>query len=253
MSIRIFLTGRVAIEADGLVVGDERHLRGKQGRLAFSYLVNERTRPVSRGELANIVWPEQMPQSWEVSLSALMSRLHSTLSADALRVQGVSLARGFGNYQLLLPVDAWIDLEAGFSAIDAAEGALRNGNSKRVLGPATVAATIARRPFLAGVGGEWADSQRGKLERQLVRALDCLSQMWLSADEPALAIETAMEAIAIDPFREISHQLLMRSHVAIGNPSEAVRVYHRLRELLAEELGTDPSNETESLYVELLG
>ncbi|MDA0987955.1 MAG: bacterial transcriptional activator domain-containing protein [Chloroflexi bacterium] len=73
------------------------------------------------------------------------------------------------------------------------------------------------------------------------------------AGEPALAIETAMEAVALDQFREISHQLLMRSHVAIGNPSEAVIVYHSLRGLLADELGTDPSNETEALYVELLG
>ena len=153
---------------------------------------------------------------------------------------------------MLLPVDAWIDLEAG-AAIDAAEGALRNGDSKRVLAPATIAVTIARRPFLAGLGGEWVDSQRRKLERQLVRALDCLSQMWLSAGEPALAVETALEAVTRDPFRESSHQLLMRSYVAIGNPSEAVMVYHGLRELLSEELGTDPSDDTEALYVELLG
>ena len=253
MSIRIYLTGRVAIEVDGSVVGDERHLRGRQGRLAFAYLVCERARPVSREELARVVWPEELAPPWEVSLSALMSRLHGTLSSDALRSYDVSLSRGFGKYQLVLPVDTWIDLEAGVSAIDAAEGALRNGDSKRILGPATVAAVIARRPFLAGVGGEWVELQRGKLERQLVRALDCLSQMWLSSGEPALAVETALEAVALDPFRESSHQLLMRSYVAIGNPSEAVMVYHRLRELLSEELGTDPSEGTEALYVELLG
>ena len=199
------------------------------------------------------MWPEELAPSWEVSLSALMSRLHGTLSSGALRSYGISLSRGFGKYQLLLPVDVWIDLEAGVSAIDAAEGAVRNGDSRRILGPATVAATIARRTFLAGVGGEWVDAQRRKLERQLVRALDCLSQMWLSTGEPALAVENALEAVTLDPFRESSHQLLMRSYVAIGNPSEAVMVYHRLRELLAEELGTAPSDDTEALYLGILG
>ena len=80
--------------------------------------------------------------------------------------------------------------------------------------------------------------QRRKLARQLVRALHCLSQMWLWSGEPALAVETALEAVTLDQFRESSHQILMRSYVSIGNPSEAVMVYHRLLELLSEELGT---------------
>ena len=32
--------GRVAIEVDGSVVGDERHLSGPQERLAFAHLVS---------------------------------------------------------------------------------------------------------------------------------------------------------------------------------------------------------------------
>jgi len=103
----------------------------------------------------------------------------------------VALSRGFGQYQLHLPVDTWVDLEAAASAIDEAEGALRAGYPGRILGPATVAATIAGRPFLSGVEGEWVESQRRKLERQLLRALDCLSSMWLDNKEPALAVETA--------------------------------------------------------------
>ena len=58
--------------------------------------------------------------------------------------------------------------------------------------------------------------------------------------------------MTLDSCRESSYQLLMRAHSATGNRAEAVRVYHRLRELLAEELGTDPSRETETLYLELL-
>jgi len=115
------------VEVDGKVVVPERQFRGKQGRLVFAYLVCKRTRPVSREELAAVVWPESLSQGWEGALSSLTSRLAALLSMDVLRTQGVSFNRGFGQYQVRLPGDAWIDLEAGTSALDRAESAIRSG------------------------------------------------------------------------------------------------------------------------------
>ena len=251
MSIRIYLTGRVGIERNSEPVLQERQLRGKQGRLAFAYLVCERTRPVSRDELASVIWPtEDMAAAWEVALSALISRLRGLLIA--LREEGVSLASGLGLYRLLLPTDAWIDLEAGASALDTAEAAIRTSDPKQGFGSAVVALNIAKRPFLPGTDGEWVEGQRRKLERQRLRALDCLTRIWLASGEPVLAVENATEAVSLDPYRESSYHLLMRAHAATGNRPEALRVYHRLRELLAEELGTDPSSEIEALFKELL-
>lgn len=252
MAVRVYLTGRVALEVDGTVALHERQFRGKQGRLAFVYLVCERARTVSREELAAVLWPQESPPAWDSALSALMSRIRGLLSSEMTRCRGVSLSRGFGQYQVLLPADTWIDLEAGASAIDEAEGRLRAGDPGGILGPATVAAAIAERPFLSGVEGEWVDSKRRKLDRQLLRALECLSHMWLANREPAHAVELATRAVALDPFRESSHQLLMRALVASGNRAEAVRAYQRLRNLLSGELGTDPSPETEAVYMEVL-
>lgn len=53
--LKIFLVGRVALEADGLAVQDSR-LPGRQGRLLFAYLAVERGRPVPRDELAAALW-----------------------------------------------------------------------------------------------------------------------------------------------------------------------------------------------------
>ena len=252
MSLRIYLTGRVAIEIDGRVVASERELRGRQGRLVFAYLVCERTRPVSREELATIVWPKESAPSWESALSSLTSRLGGMLSAPPFDSEGARLTRGPGYYQLHLPVDVWVDLEAGVSAIDRAEAALRAGTPERMLGPATVAATIARRPFLSGMSGFWEESQRRRLERMLVRSLDCLAEMRIAYGEGDLAVEAAIEAVGLDPFRERSHQLLMQGYAATGNRARAVEAYHSLRHRLAEELGTEPAPETEALYVKLL-
>ena len=126
-------------------------------------------------------------------------------------------------------------------AVDRAEGALRVDEPQRILGPATVAVNISRRTLLSGIEGEWADSQRRRLERIRLRGLDCLSKMWLAKGESDLAVETATEAIELDGFRESSYQLLMQAHVQAGNPANAFYAYHRLRRLLNDELGTTPS------------
>ena len=250
LGIRIYLTGRVSVEVDGKVVVLERQFRGKQGRLVFAYLVCERTRPVSREELAAVVWPENLSHAWEAALSSLTSRLAALLSMDVLKSQGLSFNFGFGQYQLRLPGDAWIDLEAGTSALDRAESAIRSGEGGSALGPATVAASIARRPFLPGLNGFWQDAQRSKLERQLLRALDCLYEMQVFKGETELAVETAMEAVALDPYRERTQRFLMEAYAATGNKAKAVSVYHEFRRLLADGLGTEPSSE--ALYLKLL-
>ena len=253
MSIRIYLTGRVALEVAGQVVIDERQLRGKQGRLLFTYLVCERHRPVSRDELATVIWPDQLSASWEGALSSLTSKLGTLLSSDLLQAEKVSLTSLSRQYQIRLPADAWIDLETGASALDRAESAQRGGDNVRVLGPATVAATIARRPFLAGVEGFWPEAQRGKLRRQLLRGLDCICQMQISLGESAAAVETAIELVSLDPYRDLSQRNLMQAYAATSNSVKALNVYHGFRQLLADELGCEPSPETESLYLKLLG
>jgi len=65
-------------------------------------------------------------------------------------------------------------------------------------------------------------------------------------------VETATEAVALDPFRERSHQLLMRAYVADGSRAKALDAYRDLRETLADELGADPSPDTEAVYRQLL-
>jgi len=252
VSVRIYLTGRLSIEADGNTVVEERQFRGKQGRLLFTYLVWERNRPVSKEELAAVLWPEDLSPAWESGLSSLTSKLATLLSSKTMKDHGLSLSRGLGQYQVRLPPDVWIDVEAATSALDRAEAAVRSGDPGSALGPATVSTSIAGRPFLPEVNGFWPDSQRRKLERQLVRSLDCLIEMQLAVGEEQSAVETALRAVDLDPYRERTHQGLMRAYAATGNRAESVSVYHRLRELLIKDLGAEPSQETEAIYLNLL-
>ena len=250
MPLRIYLTGRVFVEEDSSIVLDERRLMGRQGRLAFAHLAYEHLRAVSRDELAEEFWLGTAPRSWERSLSALISKLRALLAGAGL--PDVALNASFGHYQLLLPADIWIDVEAASEAIDRAESALRGDEPQDAWGWAQVAYQISRRPFLVGEEGPWVTLKRSELRDVLLRAHECLSEPTIWGKEPEFAVRHAKEAVALEPFRETSYQLLMRAQAALGNRAEALRVYERCRSLLSEELGVPPSPQTEAVYLEIL-
>src|SRR5260370_7342227 len=76
--LRMYLTGEVQVEtADRLL--RESQLGGPQGRFVFAYLVTERKQAVAQSDLADALWPESLPVSWTLSLSAILSRLRPRL------------------------------------------------------------------------------------------------------------------------------------------------------------------------------
>jgi DNA-binding SARP family transcriptional activator len=251
MPLRIYLSSRVLVEeSGGAVLLDERRLMGRQGRLTFAYLVGEHLRAVTKDELAEELWLGAVPPSWERSLSALISKLRTLLASANL--PDVALNSSFGHYQLSLPADVWIDIEAASEAIDRAESALRGDKPQEAWGWAHVAYQISRRSFLMGEEGPWVTLKRSELREVLVRAHECLSEPSIWHKEPEYAVKHAREAVAIEPYRETSYQLLMRAHAAVGNRAEALRVYERCRSLLSEELGVSPSPQTEAVYLDIL-
>ncbi len=249
--LRLYLTGRMAIETDAGVVG-EHALPGRQGRLALAYLAIDAQRPVTRDALAQALWDQTLPPAWDSALKALLSRLRTVLVRAGFDA-GRAITSVSGCYQLHLPHDAWIDAEACARAIDAAEAALRHGEPTRAWSEATVAAAIARRPVLAGEDLPWVDDLRTSLGAARVRALECLTEVWLASGNPALAISLATESIALDPFREPPYRLLMRAHFLAGDRAQALRTYDRYAHLLATELDAPPHPETTALRDHLAG
>ena len=248
-ALRVYLIGRVCVEVGERLL-DERRLGGRQGRLALVYLAHERTRAVPRDELADLLWPAGPPRSWDTALSAVVSNLRRALAG--LGLPRDALGQAFGCYQLLLPPGAWLDVEHASRAVEEAEAALGAGDPAAAYGWAGAATAIARRPFLPGEEGDWIAARRAGLRALLLRGLDCFVPVFLWSGETLQAVRAAEEAIALEPFRETGHRHLMRAHAAAGNRAEALRAFQRCRALLAEELGADPSPETESVYLEVL-
>jgi SARP family transcriptional regulator, regulator of embCAB operon len=243
--LRIYLTSQVRVEHGDVLIG-ERDLPGRQGRVVLAFLVAERDRPATRDELAEELWLDQPPAAWDKAVMAVVSKLRAALRRASLGDS--ALATSFGCYQLRIPADTWVDIEAAADAVHRAETALAAGDPRAAYPWAYVAYHVARRPFLAGEDGPWVRRKRIQLREIHLRALDCTVECAAANGEMAEAIQAAEDALAVEPFRETTYQRLMRVHAAAGNRAEALRAYERCRTVLAEELGVPPSPETEAVY-----
>src|ERR671918_479445 len=108
---RIQLCGRLVVELDGRRVEDA--LPGTKGRLLFAYLVLNRDRRTSRDELLTAVYGGEASPDQHPSLSVLLSKLRSVI--------GHQLLAGRSEIELMLPADAFVDLEAAREALHRAE------------------------------------------------------------------------------------------------------------------------------------
>jgi SARP family transcriptional regulator, regulator of embCAB operon len=241
---RIQLCGRLVVEVRGKRL--ESALPGRQGRLLLVYLTANRTRPLGRDELADALWPANPPGAAEASLSALLSKLRRVLGAETLV--------GKGEIRLVLPPDAWVDLEAAGAGVHRAESAVALREWTRAWAPARTALYVANRGFLPGEDAPWIEERRRWLEDVRLRALECIAAAGLAmgGTELAAAERSARTLVELAPFRESGYRLLMESLAASDNAAEAIRVYDGLRRLLRDELGIAPGAAAQDLHRRLL-
>lgn len=229
---------------------DEGDLPGPLGRVLLAILVLSRG-PVARSRIAAILWDDDPPGGYERSLNPLLSKLRRAfVRAGADRDLLVSAS---GAVELRRSAEVWIDFDEATTALDAAEGALRRGDPRGAWPRAAVATSIFGRRFLEGVDLVWVEGQRRMIHDRRVRAYEAAADVWIHLEEPGQAVVAARRLVEADPFRETSHERLIRAHLLAGNRAAALLAFAECERVLREELGVDPSPLVQAAYEEALG
>jgi DNA-binding SARP family transcriptional activator len=231
---KIQLCGKLVVVIDGQRLEDR--LPGRQGRLLFAYLVVNRNRTLTRAHLLDALWPEGQ----DGGLAPLLSKLRRVTPLD--------------EYRIVLPADAWVDIEAAAEAAHRAESAIAQQNFHNAWGPSQVAMFVTGRPFLPNEDTSWVTDVRRKLDDLNLRALEAYARagLGIGGTELPAAVRVGRILVAREPYRESGYRLLMEALAREGNKAEALRVYERLRKLLRDELGVAPSAQSQGLHRELL-
>jgi DNA-binding SARP family transcriptional activator len=99
---------------------------------------------------------------------------------------------------------------------------------------------------------EWVLVERERFRQLRLHALEQLSDRYVAAGAFGRAVEAALSAVALEPFRESAQRALVRVHLAEGNVREALHQYRAYERLLREELGLTPSDEMTRLVQRVL-
>ncbi|MEV5721146.1 BTAD domain-containing putative transcriptional regulator [Amycolatopsis mediterranei] len=250
MTLAVRLAGEVTVERGGVPAGG-RALHSAQAQAVLALLVLERARPVGRDELAALLWGEDPPSSWKSVLRTAVARVRAAFEDAGLDGRATVQATPRG-YRTALPAGAVVDVERALADAEAGLAALDAGRPADAVPRLTAAEAVAGAPFLAGTEGEWAGGWRTRLRALRVRVLEALCRARTATGQAAEAALAARAVIDLDPFRESAHRLLMAALTAAGNRAQALVVYEQCRALLADELGADPSPETEVMFLGLL-
>jgi predicted ATPase/DNA-binding SARP family transcriptional activator len=99
--------------------------------------------------------------------------------------------------------------------------------------------------------GDWHLEHRDRLQRVYVDALMELGARLAAEDRHAKAAEAYRRVLARDELHEEALLALMKCHAAVGERSQALRVYRRFAERMREELEAEPDEETTAFFEKL--
>ena len=238
--MEFLILGPLEVSDDGRKLA----LGGPKQRAVLAHLILRANRVVPADLLIDGLWGEQPPESARNTLQTYVYRLRKVLGDG--RLEGRD-----GGY-LLAAADGEIDA-ARFETL------MKQGKAQVASDPASAAAILSealslwRADALADVTEE--PSLRGEAAR--------LEELRLSATEHRVAAEIAMgghstvvseleSLTARYPLRERMWANLMLALYRSGRQAEALSTFERARQILAEELGADPSPELQRLHEQIL-
>jgi predicted ATPase/DNA-binding SARP family transcriptional activator len=239
-SVRVAMLGPFEVHTGDGVLAD---VPGARLRALLIALALEPGRVVPKTTLVDWIWGEHPPAESANALQRLVSRLRKALPGALVEGQA-------DGYRLTVEPDAVdaVRFERLVRQARGGEDAPRARLLREALG-------LWRGAAMHEVGLQDSaafDAAVARLEGLRLAALEDRFDAEISLGHGAELVAELTDLVAAHPVRERLVGALMRVLVAAGRSSEALLVYQRAREALADALGADPSPELSALHVALL-
>src|SRR6266566_3844974 len=230
MVTEFFLLGPLLVRRGGVTLPVTA---GKQ-RAVLAALLLSADRAVSLDELTEVLWGAAPPPSARVSVQNHVMRLRKALGAGAqIRTQphGYEIRVG----------DSELDVSRFEAYLAAARAAARDGSWDAAAEQARAGLALWRGEPLADVESDLlATRDIPRLAELRLQAVEVRLDADLRLGRHAEVITEVQRLAAAHPLRERLHGLLMRALYRDGRQAEALAAYARARQILVDELGTEP-------------
>ena len=184
-------------------------------------------------QLADALWGDEIPPSWNKVVQGCIVRLRKALGPGSIDTDP-------HGYRLVIPPDD-IDARQFERSLRRARELLAFGEHERAMFAADEALALWRgRPLLDSIEWEPARIEVERLEELHHEAEEIRLDAALRAGRHAEVLATARALVEAAPTRERRWELLALAQYRAGSQGDALRTLHTARRVLAGELGVDP-------------
>jgi DNA-binding SARP family transcriptional activator len=245
MTIRFVILGPMRVTA----AGNEITIKAARERTILAVLLLRANDLVPAQHLIEAVWQARSLRDARTQLQGCLSRLRQQLT-DAGGVPQL-IATDQTGYRLRA-APSTLDLLEFRRLRDQARAAAAAGRGTDARDHYRAALALWRGGVLAGIDSEPVRQAAAVLDEEHVRVLEERIDTELALGSAAELVGELSSLVHEQPFREALHAALMRALHGAGRPADALAAYRRVRQILHEELGTEPGPELQNLHRAIL-
>ncbi len=243
-SLRVNLLGHLQVSLGGVRV---TQWPGHKAKLLFTYLCFHHTRRISRDLLMEKFWPcsssDSARNSLNVSIHSLRRWFGESLGKSEVICYEDECYYFHPRLEIILDTEEFYRLWRQGQMIEREKG------YAEALPTYEAAAKLYHGDFLEEYPYEtWTELDRDNLREIYLLILDRISNHYALDGKPEVAITLCEEILGKDNCREDVYRRMMKCYVRIGQRDRAVKIYRKCNQILREELGVEPCQETQEFY-----
>jgi DNA-binding SARP family transcriptional activator len=236
--LSIYALGRAQVKLDGKPVTTPSWANQKRARELFFFMATHPNKSLTKEEIGLVLWPDSSTEQLRLQFRNTLYYIRYSLGQDVV----ISSDRRYAFNA---------DLDYSYDAQDFEHKVLQ---SERAETPAQKIAllqeglAIYQGEFFPEGEGMWVVTERQRLGELHEHAQLTLAQLLLEQGEAKASLSYSQLILADNHCMESAHRLAMQAYAALGNRSGIKNQYEQCKQYLMEELGLEPSSDTEQLY-----
>jgi DNA-binding SARP family transcriptional activator len=207
---------------------------------------------IPREVLMDVFWMDHSPDRARSSLTTALWRLRHLLEPEHVQPGTYLITRSTGevgfNWDSNYSLDSKSFESHIYPVLRRPLADLRAEDVRQI----EEVLTLYRGDLLEGMYEDWALRERERFRSLHLNCLTRLMEWHAHSGNRDQSIAIGHEILHRDPVREEIHRALMRYYLESGQRSLATRQYMQCRDLLAQELGVAPLEETQVLYQQIM-
>ncbi len=228
--------GATLVEVDGREVtsGDWRNKIAKE----LFFLLAYHAGPITKGEIIAALWPEKEPAKAESGLKSSLFRARRALHQDWIVYED-------GKYHLAPQGKYHFDVTRFKEALNIAGRMPQDANLR--FRYVEEAVGLYNGDFLPEFYSEWCIDERAALERWFMHSASVVARHHAKLGDHEEAGRVGDKILSVDPYNEEALTVVLAAFAATGNYAAGEHRYRDYRDIVASELGEQPSAKIETV------